>query len=560
LFLDPVTWAERYFWFDRSSTTQGRFSRSSCGFLCAPRGPLLEFSNPRIRSGTCMCAAQCGKTQAGLVCSTWALSEDPGPYMWTLPAADEAKTFSQTRLMDSVLRCDPLRRLLPDGRYDVKDLQINFATAPLLLVGAGSRSKLSGKPIKWLFIDEEKDYKPGAVEAALNRVTAKWDCKIWRMSTPDHEEDSIDRAFQDGDQRRWYVTCPKCGHKDHLQRKHLLWDHEDLNVTNIRYKCPGQDCDHAWLDTPADRLRLANEGEWIAHNPLAEDASWTWNAILPPWAGWKDSIIKYLKAKKAWRSGDREPLKVCHNEVWCEPWSEEFLAESTNVEVTPTYSVKDFAAGDKIDGEAIRFATVDRQLDHRWVIIRAWRQDQTSRLLAFEMATGMEAQKMIIARYGVQPNHVFCDYGYEQDKVFAECSENGWIAIRGLANVESFKHPIKNSRNQVVGQEDRLYSRIIYKDAGRGCAPCKSISIAPQRIKDITSHLRAGHGADWQVPHDIPEIYLNQLKREVKKKGRDPRTGAIEMRWPDDAENNHAFDCECYQSAAAIIYGILKVS
>ena len=127
-------------------------------------------------------------------------------------------------------------------------------------------------------------------------------------------------------------------------------------VTNIRYKCPGQDCEHVWRDEPADRRYLANSGEWIAHNPLAEDASWTWNAILPPWASWKDSIIKYLKAKKAQRAGDLEPLKVCHNEVWCEPWREDFAAESTHIEVTETYSVKDYEAGQLIDNELVRFA------------------------------------------------------------------------------------------------------------------------------------------------------------------------------------------------------------
>src|ERR1700740_571588 len=205
ILIDIVSWAERYFYFDRSSTTQGRFKRDKCEFLCAPDGPLLGFADPRCSHGACRCSAQGGKTQAGLICSAYALSEDPGPYMWVLPAADEAKTFSQTRLRDSIERCEPLARLLPRGRYDVKDMQINFATAPLLLVGAGSGSKISGKPIKWMFIDEEKDYSPGAVEKALKRVRSKWDCKVWRMSTPSRADDSIDRALHEGDARYWHI-------------------------------------------------------------------------------------------------------------------------------------------------------------------------------------------------------------------------------------------------------------------------------------------------------------------------------------------------------------------
>jgi hypothetical protein len=88
----------------------------------------------------------------------WALCEDPGPTMWILPASDEAK------LQESILLCEPLVRLMSNKRYDFSKQEIHFASAPLMIFGAGSDSKISGKPIKYLMLDEDKN---------LNRAPSK---------------------------------------------------------------------------------------------------------------------------------------------------------------------------------------------------------------------------------------------------------------------------------------------------------------------------------------------------------------------------------------------------
>jgi Phage terminase large subunit (GpA) len=124
--------------------------------------------------------------------------EDPGPFLWVMPAIDEVKTFSETRLQESMEACEPVQALR-SGRGMHTALEMHFVSAPLILTGAGSPSKVSGKPIRYLFLDEEKDMRKGAVAKALKRVRSKWDSKVWRMSTPKREDDSIDRAFLEGD-------------------------------------------------------------------------------------------------------------------------------------------------------------------------------------------------------------------------------------------------------------------------------------------------------------------------------------------------------------------------
>jgi hypothetical protein len=78
-----------------------------------------------------------------------------------MPAIDEAKTFSETRLQESMEACEPVQALR-SGRGMHTALEMHFISAPLILTGAGSSSKISGKPIRYLFLDEEKDMRKGA--------------------------------------------------------------------------------------------------------------------------------------------------------------------------------------------------------------------------------------------------------------------------------------------------------------------------------------------------------------------------------------------------------------
>jgi len=172
MFLNPVAWAERYFYFDSSSTFQGRWQLARAPWLA---DIMLSFADPTVRTGTCRCSAQSGKTQTGLILALWSLCEDPGPFLWTLPAIDEAKVFSSTRFSESMEACAPIQALKSGGRWSDSRLEMYFVTAPLMLTGAGSPSKISSKPIRYLFIDEEKDYRKGAVSKVLKRVRSKWD-------------------------------------------------------------------------------------------------------------------------------------------------------------------------------------------------------------------------------------------------------------------------------------------------------------------------------------------------------------------------------------------------
>jgi phage terminase large subunit GpA-like protein len=477
-----------------------------------------------------------------------------------MPAIDEAKTFSETRLQESMEACEPVQGLRSSKGMHTA-LEMHFVSAPLILTGAGSPSKVSGKPIRYLFLDEEKDMRKGAVAKALKRVRSKWDSKVWRMSTPKWEDDSIDRAFLEGDQRYWHVECPSCREAHPLDFDSMHYEAEGLAIKDIWYECPNPACEHQWRDVPRDRHWLNSKGTWIPHNLEADpgERSWTWNAILPIWVSWRDIILEWIKACAASEIGDKEPLAVFWNETACRPGSyRDVKAEKELVRLSGIYSVKDYAEkGVRIDNEYLRFATVDRGKGHYWLLIRAWRPDGTSRLLYYESIGTYEKLRETILNYEVNPHLVFCDAGYEKTAVLKECCENGWIAVHGLPNVDSFIHKVRNQLGKIVREERKLFSQFEFYSVGKGLPPVRLVNLASNRLKDITAHLRSGQGRSWEIPGDIGGIYLHQLTREAREEVRNARTGAVQLAWQQGVKGNHSWDCEVYQVAAAMMAGIL---
>ena len=62
---------------------------------------------------------------------------------------------------------------------------------------------------------------------------------------------------------------------------------------------------------------------------------------------------------------------------------------------------------------------------------------------------------------------------------------------------------------------------------------------------------RDQQAVEWLIPADIPPAYLSGIQAEVKKATTDPKTKRAVYRWTPVDANNHAFDLEYYQVAAA---------
>jgi hypothetical protein len=435
-----------------------------------------------------------------------------------------------------------------------------------VLSNAGSIADLSGKPIRWLIIDEEKDFLPGRVEYALARTRSKRDLKIWRMSTSKKSEDSIHLAFLGGSQDCWHVKCPRCGHSEQVRWKNFRYVAKGLVLESICLTCPapvGIDgknqpilCGYEWWDRPEDRLYILDQGHYVSHNPGAPYPSWSFWGAVAPWISWHSIGQDWLLAMEAKNKGDFEPFRRFLCDTANEPWVEQPVEKVPEVVRFP-YKLDDYKAA-KILSEAFRGMGVDVQLRDFRVVIRAWASDASSKLLCAKAVTTFDDLRALQIEYAIDDRFCFLDSAFQSEIVYSKCAEFGWIAIVG-SDEYSFNHPKKDLHGKTIGYIQKPFSSFREVWSFKRGANCRQITLATPRLKDLTSFLRDGRGTvSWEVPSDTPSDYISQVYSQCRVERINETTKRMEMVWPD-RKSDHAWDAEIMCTAQAIIAGILKL-
>ena len=579
MFKDIVEWASTEYFHDSNSKKQGNYDPTYTPYLNAI---LRNYQDELIRVIVIMAPAQWGKTVLGLIVLVWGRANKSKPFMWVLPASDEAQTFFETRVLDVLQKCPTTARLLPANPNKIKVNEIQFPHSNMLLVGAGGTgSKLSGKSIGDMYMDERKNFKAGQWEKGAKRVRAHEDYKLTDISTPTIEGQGIHAHYLEGDQNHWHIPCPKCGKSAPLRIResadvwNLQWNNDAPTwselVESIKYVCPH--CrEHAWRDCEKDRNYLLHEGLWVPHNPSAPyyHKSYRGPALLPPWTRWEELIKSFLSAKAQLQQGLIEPLQVCINEDFGETWKDHTASEPADLDAAD-YDAKDYARETLaepvklVPNEVARYMTIDRQrgkqsagdYPHRWVCIRAWLAGGASRLLYFGRVDTKEGCRALQALYGVQDKRVFQDMQYETDKVFEECAEYGWIGLGGHGdqNFRGFPKIVDLGNGR---KEKRMYW---YSQVQHQVVQGQKINYVlyvSDKIADVLQRLVNGVGATWEVGRGFPEDYLKQLNGDVKVEEMDKKTGQM-RNYYKKVGDNHSRDCEKMQVAAAMMFKVLAL-
>jgi hypothetical protein len=99
------------------------------------------------------------------------------------------------------------------------------------MTGANSAVGLRSMPVRYLFLDEVDGYpidvdgEGNAVALAEARTRTFARRKIFIVSTPTIAGVStIEREYEASDQRRYFVPCPHCGHRQWLRFEQLRWE------------------------------------------------------------------------------------------------------------------------------------------------------------------------------------------------------------------------------------------------------------------------------------------------------------------------------------------------
>lgn len=563
-------WCEENVSVDDTSPIPGRWRADNSPWVL----PVMEAAqDPAVRFVSVKCSAQSAKTQVMLNLACWVIAEDPGPSLWVMAAKDEVRDFIRDRAGPTLRKCRPVAASF----VSKEGTSFSFVAMPFYFTGAGSPSKLQSKPIRWLFLDEVRNYPAGALELALKRVRSYWNSKVFIISTPNLVGDDVEMHFRLGSQESFHLLCPRCGLVQPLLFDGLKWEpvlkedgteDEDATAETIRLNCSRPGCAHFWRDTPFERRLIAKQGRFVAGNPGAPKhrRSFHWNALLPFWVPWR-SIVEEFRAAIASAKADPpdiEPLKSFYTETLGLSW-EEALGVIDDFDFLEERKA-DYAIGEAWGEEITRMMAADKQAaggEHYFWVIRAFGLSGKSRLIAYGRAETLDELEEIRKTYNVPLKNAVMDAGYEPTAVFRWSQRSGWKAFRG-DSVDLYTVGVPDERTGEKKTVRRLWSRVevdptfgFKRRPGRQRRLIPLFRFADETTKDFLGEHMRGLVGDWTIPRDVGRDYIQQLTAEVRTEQTD-RRGRVTFKWVRRRKSNHFFDCEKMILVAAVIARLIQ--
>jgi len=277
-----------------------------------------------------MKGAQIAGTELGNNWLGFIIDHSPGPSMLVVPTTEAGKRTSKQRIAPMLEDTPCLRQKVNSNRSRDSGntlLVKEFPGGVLVITGANSAVGLRSMPVRNLMMDEidaypnDVDGEGDPISLATKRTnTFKRTRKVFKLSTPLIKGLSrIEEAFNDGDQRRYYVPCTDCGHKQPIAWSQIHWeknkDGKHLPET-AKFAC--KECGS--LIAEHNKTWMLQNGEWVAEGESnGRIASFHISALYSPlgWLSWADAVREFLKAK-----GDQALLQTWVNTILGETFEE----------------------------------------------------------------------------------------------------------------------------------------------------------------------------------------------------------------------------------------------
>ena len=545
--LSVAEWADKERRLDsQSSAEPGRWYTSRAEYQ---RGIMDACSDPEVREVVVMCGTQSGKSEAILNTIGYHMHHDPCPILVMQPTVDMAQAFSKDRVTAGLIRPTPsLRGLVNDSRAkDANNTTLHkvFPGGALSLVGANSPSSLASRPIRVVLCDEVDRYPPSAgeegdpISLAKRRAATFWNRKIIQVSTPTNKGASrIEDAYEETDQRKFYVPCVHCDHEQLLTWSNVQW--EDDNPKTARYHC--SECGAAW--TESERHAAVAHGKWVAHKPFNGAAGFWFNALYSPWVDLVDTVEEFLACRK-----DPMRLKTFVNTILAETWEDQ------------GDGVDDYAVAkrkedyDGIPDDAVLLtAGVDVQDDRLEVEIVGWGAGEESWQIDYQVLYGDPSSPQLWSRLD---EILLATYEHpigEPMLIRATCVDSGGHHTRAVYNYAKTRAGHRVFAIKGVGGEGKpIVGRPSKNNVGKvplyaiGVDTAKELHYARLRIDE------PGPGyCHFQAKRD--DEYFRQLTAEKQvikyHKGYPTRT------WIKTRTRNEALDVRVYAIAAFHILNV----
>lgn len=553
-------WADRYRWVSqRSAAEHGRWRTERTPYLAE----IMDCLSPSslIERVVMMKGAQIGGTEVGNNWLAFIIHMAPGPMMAVQPTIEMAKRNSKQRIEPLVEESEVLRKLVRDPRSRDSGntiLSKDFPGGVLVMTGANSAVGLRSMAARYLFLDEVDAY-PGDVEGegdpvtlALARTRTFARRKIFMVSTPKIGGMSrIEAAYEESDQRRYWVPCPTCNEFQTLKFPNLRWPKDDpRSAVYVCEYCDAEIHDH-------QKHWMLARGEWrAAASGDGRTAGFHISSMYSPvgWFSWGDAAQQFEQAQK-----NTSLLQVFVNTVLGETWRE----SGRTLDWRRLYDrAEDYQIGTCPAGVRVLFAGADVQKD---------------RIEVFVYGYGDNLEQWFI-------DHIIIDGSVYADSTWTRLSD---LMSVSYPTTSGTKLPILT-----LGIDSGFEAPLVYKWAERW--PIDRVKVLKGR-RDGNTYLERGNPIDilsragartthhtlyfasttllkdqlygWlsadaptreqlaegqafpvgflHVPH-LSEDYFRQLTSESKVKGVYEKI---------HYERNEALDCKCYADAIAWLRG-----
>lgn len=326
--LRPTEWAERSVKVPIGNAIPGLIRFDNAPYQ---RGPLDMTSNPDCQRITLMWGAQVGKTTVGLCAQAYRIEQNPTSQIMMQPSQGDLHTWLETKFNPLVEANDALQELIakPRGRDGVNNQRMkSYPGGFLMFSWSGSPKTMRGRSAPFIVCDETDGYDRTAeghpVGLLWQRAATFGDQRLLlEISTPTIKGSSwIEAAFEQGDQRRFYVACPHCGGHQVLRWSNVKWDKDEAGghlPETARYLCAAEGCGTLWSD--GERVAAIRNAErlgagWKADKPFRGHASYHLNELYSCFRKLGDIVQSFLDKKAA---GD---LQTFVNVSLAETWEE----------------------------------------------------------------------------------------------------------------------------------------------------------------------------------------------------------------------------------------------
>ena len=515
------------------------------------RGMMQAISDPAIENVVFMTGAQIGKTEIINNAIGYYIHNQPSPMLVVQPTLEMAKMWSNDRLA-------PMLRDTPVLKHAVKDArsrdsgntlyQKSFSGGYIAIVGANSAAGLASRPVRCVFLDEVDRYPHSAgsegdpIDLARARTkTFSYNRKIVMVSTPTNKGASrIEAAYEESDQRKYFVPCPDCQHPQTLEWSNVRWD-KDLPET-AQYMC--QECGSLWDE--AKRLRAIRNGEWKATAPYTGTAGFHLNGIYSVWVSLERAAKEFLQAKKL-----PDTLRVFVNTYLAETYEE--MGERVD-----DYAIAERAEefGDALDEGIVAItAGIDVQDSYLAVEIVGWGRDDESWSIDWFNLYGDPSTPHLWNDLDNRLKAIYSTEDGRQLGIRAACIDSGGHYTQAVYN---FVRPREGRRVFAIKGMAGESRPIVSKPTRNNIGKIKLFTVGVDNIKElIFSRLKitmVGSGF-CHFPLGREEEYFKQLAASEKivtkyHKGF-PRREFVKTR-----ARNEALDCRVYAYAALSILSL----